>query len=157
MGKKFLIVFIICYIQCAFNSLPLDHSVRSRQFKTRAQGASPISGNKRRNTSSTMFTIRCLLRYESANISRLPSTSFRMSATSFVAKNVARKCGGTTSTMTRAHSRLMATTSSSEGGTRAGPRASSGKMTRRMACRAGGSKAGFIARAVKVCESNLEN
>ena len=109
--------------------------------------SSPISGNRRRKISSTTSTTRCLLMNESANRSNESSTSSRMTSTSPVAKYLERTYGGTTSTMTRAHSRLMATTSSSEGGTRAGPSASSGKMARRMACKAGGSRAGFNTRA----------
>lgn len=123
---------------------------RTNPLATSSFHSSPISGKRRRKISSTISTTRCLLMNESANKSNESSTSLRMIATSPVAKYLARTYGGTTSTMTRAHSRLMARTSSSEGGTRAGPSASSGKMARRMACKAGGSRAGFNTRAWRV-------
>lgn len=141
----FFFVFLVSFIRSVYTLLKKRSILPSASAPPRH--SSPISGNKRRNISSTISTTRCLLMNGSANKSNESSTSSCIVVTSSVAKYLERTYGGTTSTMTRAHSRLMAMASSWEGGTRAGPSASSGKMARRMACKAGGSRAGFKTRA----------
>lgn len=105
---------------------------------------------------STTSTTKCLLMNESPNNRPIQSsTSALISSTSSVAKYFPRTKGGTISTMTRAHSRLIARVSTSEGGTRAGPRASSGKMARLTDCKAGGRWAAFRTRVWMVWERSL--
>ena len=82
------------------------------------------SGNTRTASNSTNDTTKCLFKYASAIKSKTrSSTSRAISSRSVVPKKRDRTRVGTASTMARAHSRRICTSSSSEaGGVRAGPR-----------------------------------
>lgn len=104
-----------------------------------AVSSAASSGKRRTTTNSTIAMIKCLLRYVSLSKSSSASTSSLIRSLSFVAKKRYRMFSGTASKMASAHSRLILTTSSFDGGVRAGARALSGKMALRAACRTDGN------------------
>lgn len=98
--------------------------------------------------SSTALITKCLLIYESANSSSVPSTSCRASPESVVPKYWLLTTFGRSSIIASAHSRLISAVSALVGGTLAGASALSGKRALRIAWSTDGSSAGRVSLAL---------
>ena len=105
--------------------------------------------------SSTALMIKCLLIYESANSSSVPSTSCRASSKSAVPKYRILMILGMTSIIVFAHSRLISAASALVGGTLAAASALSGKRAPRIAWSTDGSRAGRRSLALNCADINL--
>lgn len=116
----------------------------------------PNSGTSRKIIKSTIWKMRCLLRYESSKELSTSSMLASCALWSLVARSVAARLAGTRPRMETAQRCLISLISSSEGGRRGGPSVLFGKRVARRVRRTAGKKMGFKMRLCMTLESSLD-